>query len=46
MSAIAMTGKLYFTIFPGRSDAKTCIAFLTKLISHFAGTKRRIRTTP
>ena len=35
MSAIATTGKLYFTIFPGRFDAKTCIAFFAKLIGHF-----------
>jgi transposase len=39
MSAISTTGKLYFTIFPGRFDAATCIAFFTKLIGHFTGTK-------
>ncbi|WP_211228674.1 IS630 family transposase [Glycomyces tenuis] len=35
MSAIATNGKMYFTIFPGRFDAATCIAFFAKLIGHF-----------
>jgi transposase len=39
MSAIATTGTLYFTIFPDRFDAATCIAFFTKLTGHFGGRK-------
>lgn len=39
MSAISTRGKLYFTIFPGTFDAKTCIAFFAKLIGHLKGRK-------
>jgi transposase len=39
MSAIATTGKLYFTILADKFDAKACIAFLDKLIGHFDGQK-------
>lgn len=40
MSAIATTGKLYFTVLPETFDIATaCIAFLDQLVGYFEGRK-------